>query len=170
MAQSVKHPTLAQVMISRFVGSSPASGSVLTAQSPGPASDSASPSLSAPPLLALFFSLKNKHKKNKNKLLKKDDFLRAETGWASTWSFNHQLCGECAPNQSRSCRRRSRQTQEQRALITFDALRFIYSKPKPTRSAAQEIHPETENITFKGKSLGAPGWLSWLRIRLRLRS
>ena len=30
---SVKHPTLAQVTISRFVGSSPASGPVLTAQS-----------------------------------------------------------------------------------------------------------------------------------------
>ena len=53
VAQSIKHPTLAQVMISRFVGSSPASGSVLTARSlePGawslePASDSVSPSLS----------------------------------------------------------------------------------------------------------------------------
>ena len=33
VAQSVKHPTSAQVMISQFVSSSPASGSVLTAQS-----------------------------------------------------------------------------------------------------------------------------------------
>ena len=33
VARSVRRPTLAQVMISRFVGSSPASGSVLTAQS-----------------------------------------------------------------------------------------------------------------------------------------
>ena len=33
MAQSVKRPTLAQVLISRFVSLSPASGSVLTAQS-----------------------------------------------------------------------------------------------------------------------------------------
>ena len=31
--QSIKHPTLAQVMITRFVGSSPASDSALTAQS-----------------------------------------------------------------------------------------------------------------------------------------
>ena len=31
-AQLVKHPTLAQVVISWFVGSSPTSGSVLTAQ------------------------------------------------------------------------------------------------------------------------------------------
>ena len=31
MAQSVKRPTLAQVMISQFVGSSPALGFVLTA-------------------------------------------------------------------------------------------------------------------------------------------
>ena len=47
------HLTLAQVMISRFVGSSPVSGSVLIAQSLEPASDSVSPSLSAPPLLVL---------------------------------------------------------------------------------------------------------------------
>lgn len=44
MAQSVKRPTSAQVMISRSVSSSPASGSVLTAQSLGPVSDSVSPS------------------------------------------------------------------------------------------------------------------------------
>ena len=57
MAQSVKHLTLAQVMISRFVSSSPTLGSVLTAQSLEPASDLVSPSLSAPPLLALSLSL-----------------------------------------------------------------------------------------------------------------
>ena len=60
MAQSVKHPASAQVTISWFVGSSPASGSVLTAQSLEPASDSVSPSLSAPPLLVLSLSFKNK--------------------------------------------------------------------------------------------------------------
>ena len=51
VAQLVKHQTLAQVMISQFMGLSPASGSVLTAQSLEPASDSVSPSLSAPPPL-----------------------------------------------------------------------------------------------------------------------
>ena len=63
MAQSVKRPTLAQVMISQFMSSSPASGPVLTAQSLEPASDSA-PSLSAtPPLsLSLFLSLSLKNK------------------------------------------------------------------------------------------------------------
>ena len=45
VAQSVERPTWAQVMISRFVGSSPASGSVLTVQRLEPASDSVSPSL-----------------------------------------------------------------------------------------------------------------------------
>ena len=39
VTQSVKHLTLAQVMISRFMGSSPVSGSVLTARSLEPASD-----------------------------------------------------------------------------------------------------------------------------------
>ena len=70
MAQLVERPTSAQVMISRFVswspelGSelswSPESGSVLTAQSLDLASDSVSPSLSAPPSLTLCLSLKNK--------------------------------------------------------------------------------------------------------------
>ena len=62
MAQSVKRPTWAQVMISQFMGSTPMSGSVLTAQSLKPASDSVSSSLSAPPLLLLCFSLSLKNK------------------------------------------------------------------------------------------------------------
>ena len=57
VAQSVECPTLAQVIMSRFVDSSPASGSVLTVRNLEPASDSVSPSLSAPPLLTLCLSL-----------------------------------------------------------------------------------------------------------------
>ena len=57
MVQSVKHPTSAQVMVSGFVGSSPASGSALSAD---PASNPLSPSLSAPPSLAHTPSLNNK--------------------------------------------------------------------------------------------------------------
>ena len=53
----VKHLTSAQVMISWFVGSSPTSGSVLTAQSLEPASYSVSLPLSAPPMLMLCLSL-----------------------------------------------------------------------------------------------------------------
>ena len=60
VAQSVERPTSAQVMISWFVGSSPMSGSVLTAQSLEPASDSVSPSLSASSLFALSLSKINK--------------------------------------------------------------------------------------------------------------
>ena len=52
-AQLVKHLTLAQVMISQLVGSSPASGSVLTAQSLQPVWDS----VPAPPRLVLCLSL-----------------------------------------------------------------------------------------------------------------
>ena len=59
MAQSVEHLTLAQVMISQFMGSSPASGSVLRARGLEPASDSVPPSLSAPPLLMLCLSKVN---------------------------------------------------------------------------------------------------------------
>ena len=58
VAQLVKRPTLAQVMISQFVGSTPAWGFVLTAQSLEPASDSVS--LSAPPLLMFCLCRKNK--------------------------------------------------------------------------------------------------------------
>ena len=64
MAQSVERLTSAQVMISRSVGSSPASGSVLTAQSLEPALDSVSPSLSAPSTtraLSVSLSKVNKH-------------------------------------------------------------------------------------------------------------
>ena len=45
VARSVKRLTSAQVMISQSMSSSPASGSVLTAQSLEPVSDSVSPSL-----------------------------------------------------------------------------------------------------------------------------
>ena len=58
VAQSVERPTSAQVTISRFVSSSPASGSGLMAQSLEPASNSVSPSLSALPPFML--CLKNK--------------------------------------------------------------------------------------------------------------
>ena len=62
MAQSVERPTAALAVISCFMSSSPASGPVLTAQSLEPASDSVSPSLSAPPLLVLCLSLSLKTK------------------------------------------------------------------------------------------------------------
>ena len=62
VAQLVKCPTSAQVMILWFVGSSLASGSVFTAQSLEPTSVSVSPSLSAPPLLMLSLSLFLKNK------------------------------------------------------------------------------------------------------------
>ena len=48
VAQLVKPLTSAQVIISKLVSLSPTSGSVLTAQSLEPASDSVSPSLSLP--------------------------------------------------------------------------------------------------------------------------
>ena len=76
VAQSVKRATLAQVMILQFTGSSPTSGSVLTSQSPEPASDSVSPSLSGPPLLMLCLSLSQKEIKtlrNKMKIFLKID-------------------------------------------------------------------------------------------------
>ena len=60
VVQSVERPTSAQVMISLSVSSSPASGSVLTAQSLEPASDSVSPSLSDPPPFMLCLSLSQK--------------------------------------------------------------------------------------------------------------
>ena len=60
VARSVKRPTSAQVKISRFMSSSPVSGSVLTAQSLEPVSDSVSPSLCDPPPFMLCLSLSQK--------------------------------------------------------------------------------------------------------------
>ena len=57
MAQSVKGPTSAQVMISQLMGSSLTSGSVLTAQSLEPASDSVSVSLCPSPTHVYSLSL-----------------------------------------------------------------------------------------------------------------
>ena len=48
VAQSVQHPTSTQVMITNLVSPSSAAGSMLTAQSLEPASDSRSPPLSLP--------------------------------------------------------------------------------------------------------------------------
>ena len=63
VAQSVERLTSAQVMISRSVSSSPASGSVLTAQSLEPVPDSVSLSLCPSPAHTLSLSLAkiNKH-------------------------------------------------------------------------------------------------------------
>ena len=67
MTQLVERLTLAQIMISRFVSSGPASGSVLTAQSLETASDSVSPSLSVRPRLpSVSLALKNKQTFKKN--------------------------------------------------------------------------------------------------------
>ena len=73
-AQLVERLTSAQVIVSRCVSSSPASGFVLTARSPEPASDSVSPSLSLPLPCSCSVSLSlskiniNKIKKNKIRL------------------------------------------------------------------------------------------------------
>ena len=60
VAQSVKRPTSAQVMISWPMSSSPTSGSVLTAQSLEPASDSVSLSLHSSPVHAVSLPLSQK--------------------------------------------------------------------------------------------------------------
>ena len=60
VAPSVKRPTWAQVIILRFVNSSPVWGSVLMAHSLEPASESVSPSLFLPLPHLLSLCLKNK--------------------------------------------------------------------------------------------------------------
>ena len=78
VAQPVNHLTSAQVMISQLMSSSPTWGSVLTARSLEPASDSVSPSLSAPLPLVLCLSLTkiNKCKKNFFKWCQKYEIRR----------------------------------------------------------------------------------------------
>ena len=68
-------------MISRLVGLSPSSGSVLTAQSLAPVLDSVSPSLSAPPLLALFLFLSPPQKQiNIEKMFRERERESAQAG------------------------------------------------------------------------------------------
>ena len=86
MAQSVECPTSAQVMISWFMSSSPALGSVLTAQSLEPALDSVSPSLAAPPPLTFCFSL-SKIKKNIKKIKKQKELGLSVFGHVFVMSF-----------------------------------------------------------------------------------
>ena len=83
------HPTSAQVMISWSVSSSLASGSVLTARSLDPASDSVSPSLSAPPLLMLCLSVSkiNKNIKIKKKKKLSDPSIIVRAPMKSSWLF-----------------------------------------------------------------------------------
>ena len=73
MAQLIKRLSSAQVMILLFLSLSPVSGSVLTAWSLEPASDSVAPSLPAPPPLVLCLHLSEinvKKKKEKKRSLK----------------------------------------------------------------------------------------------------
>ena len=88
MAQSVKCPTSAQVMISPFPTSSPVSGFVLTSQSLELALDSVSPILSAPPLLVLCpsLSLKNKY------FLKKKRIQRVKFSIKQSLFIQANLC------------------------------------------------------------------------------
>ena len=65
VAQLVKCPTSVQFMISWFMSLSPTLGSVLTGRSLEPGSDSASPPLSARPLLMLSLSQKEINIKKK---------------------------------------------------------------------------------------------------------
>ena len=83
MAESVKRLTSSQVVISWFVGSSPASGSVLTAQSLEPASDSVSPSLCPSPALSRSLSKIN-IKKNlfKKSSVSLGDLVNIKQLWA----------------------------------------------------------------------------------------
>ena len=84
MVQSVKLPTSGQVMISHFMGSSPTSSSVQIARSLKPASDSVSPSPSAPSPLMLCLSLSNKQTLKKF-FLKNLEEERIRVGKPNVW-------------------------------------------------------------------------------------
>ena len=90
VAQSVKRPTSAWVVISRFVGSSPTSGYVLTARSLEPASDSVSPLLSAPSPLMLCLSQKYTFKKKKKERKKERKILCSPE--SSPWHSPPPFC------------------------------------------------------------------------------
>ena len=88
VAQPVKRVTSAQVMTSQFVGLSPTSVSVLTAQSLEPASNSMLSSLSAPPPLMRARSLSPSLSKiNIKKIIKRNVELLVP---------NYYFCGNVA--------------------------------------------------------------------------
>ena len=93
MAQLVKHLTSAQVMISLLVGSSPVSGSVLTAQSLKPVLDSVSLSLCPSPTRILSLSLKNKRTFKKiNKVVStQNDWKYLGVGLGRDWKQGARL-------------------------------------------------------------------------------
>ena len=72
----------AQVMISQLMSSTPALGSVLTAWSLEPASDSVSPSLSAPSRFMLCLSLSKINKQGR---------LGGSVSWAADFGSGHDL-------------------------------------------------------------------------------
>ena len=86
VAQSVKCLNSAQVMISRFVSSSPTSDSVLTAQSLEPASDSVSPFLCPCPTRALSLCLSVSVSVSQHKLKKKKKIEGRVPWWLSQLS------------------------------------------------------------------------------------
>ena len=89
VCQPVKHGTSVRVMILQSMSSSPASGSVLTAQSLEPASRSVSPSLALPACtLSLSFS-------KIHKLKKKDCIKRLAQAWL--WSRSTRANFSCCP-------------------------------------------------------------------------
>ena len=102
VAQSVRCPTLAQVMNSQFVSSSPTSDSMLTAQSLDLASDSVSPSLCPSAACALSVSLSlslkiNKYLKKKKNICRGRHILKITTAISVvshallvTCHFSHQ--------------------------------------------------------------------------------
>ena len=104
VAQSVNHPTLVRVMISRFYDLIPVSDSVLTLKSMEPALDSVSPCLSPSPMLkiCLYLSLKiNNIKKNilikkKKKKTGKGTRIAQVTRLGDQNLVSTQIC-ECEP-------------------------------------------------------------------------
>ena len=101
MAQLVELPNSGQVMTSRSVNSSPVSGSMLTAQSLDPASDSVSPSLSALTPLTLCFTLSlskiniKKKKKKRKRILSK--FLQVFIGSTCLKKMNQMWAVSSTP-------------------------------------------------------------------------
>ena len=134
MAQSVKCRTSAQVMISQSVSSSPASGSVLTAQSLEPASDSVSPSFSSPPQLTLSLK-KNKQTFNKQKKRLFGSGLLPESNISSLAQHTRPCTPRplpVSPAQSGStCTLAGTRAQE---LLCLDPL-------SPAASPSQDLHP-----------------------------
>ena len=147
MAQSVKRPTAAQVMISHSVSSSPASGSMLTAWTLEPALGSVSPSLCSSPTHALSLSLpkinnflKSLKKKTTNRFNGKFTIKDPRYKILEMTAVSCLCCRKGQKGFNDGIFHTARTKQGQRVSSPYEAVSPLASDPQPCPLRAATLH------------------------------